>query len=351
VKERAEQMHAFLEDNLPKGVGINFVAHSMGGLDCRYLISTIKPTTYTPLSLTTIGTPHRGSPFMDWCAANIGVGTITAMAQAAKASSGLPFSLKSPLLAAAAASGKSESGWSSGVTKYLLNIFDSPAYGNLTTSFLREFNPSNPDSSNVKYTSVAGRCRKMSVLHPLWFPKLVLDAAAEKGYPEDGGKAGKEYEGNDGLVSVSSAKWGEFLGVVDECHHWDLRGEGGLWPNGGIQTEKPQGKPDGSKPGGWDWQGRDHKEKEESGMLSGIVQELGLGGDKDKVEDTVKLEKQAGKAGEVDKGANSSSWDLAQVGQVIDWVTDLLPGDSPTETGKKQMAEATREKEKEEGQG
>lgn len=64
------------------------MAHSMGGLDCkhispqsvhlnphacflpigRHLISHIKPTEYTPLSLTTISTPHRGSPFMDWCA-------------------------------------------------------------------------------------------------------------------------------------------------------------------------------------------------------------------------------------------------------------------------------------------
>lgn len=40
----------------------------MGGLDCRHLISHIKPTEYVPLSLTSIGTPHRGSPFMDWCA-------------------------------------------------------------------------------------------------------------------------------------------------------------------------------------------------------------------------------------------------------------------------------------------
>ena len=49
------------------GRGVNFLAHSMGGLDCRHLITHVKPQDYTPLSLTTIGTPHRGSPFMDWC--------------------------------------------------------------------------------------------------------------------------------------------------------------------------------------------------------------------------------------------------------------------------------------------
>ena len=46
----------------------------MGGLDCRHLISHIKPTDYTPLSLTTIATPHRGSPFMDWCRVRAVVG-------------------------------------------------------------------------------------------------------------------------------------------------------------------------------------------------------------------------------------------------------------------------------------
>lgn len=54
-----------------RGRGINFLAHSMGGLDCRHLISHIQPPEYAPLSLTTISTPHRGSPFMDWCAVSL----------------------------------------------------------------------------------------------------------------------------------------------------------------------------------------------------------------------------------------------------------------------------------------
>lgn len=68
IQERALEMDAWLKEKLPKGTGVNFVAHSMGGLDCRYLITHLKPETYTPLSLTMIGTPNRGSPFMDWCA-------------------------------------------------------------------------------------------------------------------------------------------------------------------------------------------------------------------------------------------------------------------------------------------
>lgn len=42
------------------------------------------------------------------------------------------------------------------------------------------------------------------------------------------GKIGSEYEGNDGLVSVSSAKWGEFLGVIDGVDHWWMRGSRGF---------------------------------------------------------------------------------------------------------------------------
>lgn len=341
-------MHEYLKQNLPKGTGVNFVAHSMGGLDCRYLISHLKPSSYTPLSLTTIGTPHRGSPFMDWCAANIGVGTTAATAQAiaatamgASASKALPFSLKSPLLSRPSKGESDESGsitaFTTALTSYLLNIFDSPAYSNLTTSFLRDFNPSCPDSPNVKYTSVAGRTRKMSVLHPLWFPKLVLDAASENGYAEDAGHSGNEYEGNDGLVSVSSAKWGEFIGAVDPCHHWDLRGEGGLWPQGTTLDNKPEGKPDKSAPGGWDWEGS-------------MGEQLGLTSSQAKVDQTNRDAEKVKAALEEKAKSNpsDSSWDIAQVGQVLDWVMDLLPGGKGTQTERRSMEAARKEKERDE---
>ena len=67
VASRAESMDKLLRENA-RGRELNFVAHSMGGLDCRHLITHVKPEQYTPVSLTTVCTPHRGSPFMDWCA-------------------------------------------------------------------------------------------------------------------------------------------------------------------------------------------------------------------------------------------------------------------------------------------
>jgi triacylglycerol lipase len=179
----------------------------------------------------------------------------------------------------------------------------------------------------------------MSVLHPLWFPKLVLDAAAENGHAEDKGFSGADYEGNDGLVSVSSARWGEFIGAVDPCHHWDLRGEGGLWPQGPTLEKKPQGKPDSNAPDGWDWQGN-----------LGDQLGLGLSSTSSKAEQT---QRDADKVKETIKGkinGDSSSWDIAQVGQVLDWVMDLLPGGKGTETEKRSLANAKKEKEPKEDQ-
>lgn len=70
ITSRAEDLDRALRDKA-YGRAVNFMAHSMGGLDCRHLITHLKPTEYTPLSLTTVSTPHRGSPFMDWCTVSI----------------------------------------------------------------------------------------------------------------------------------------------------------------------------------------------------------------------------------------------------------------------------------------
>lgn len=102
----------------------------------------------------------------------------------------------------------------------------------------------------------------MSVWHPLWLPKLIIDAAEEQevlmttretsqssnshsysgssdltvSYPDlNVGREDDPERGNDGLVTVSSAKWGEFLGVIEGCDHWEVRGARGLgadWDEG-----------------------------------------------------------------------------------------------------------------------
>lgn len=54
IKDRATVLHKLIEERFP-GQSVNLIGHSMGGLDCRFLISSIKPTTFKIKSLTTIG--------------------------------------------------------------------------------------------------------------------------------------------------------------------------------------------------------------------------------------------------------------------------------------------------------
>ena len=108
-------------------------------------------------------------------------------------------------------------------------MFDSPAYANLTTAYLeRVFNPRTPNDPRVRYFSVGGVAGRLNVWHPLWFSKLVVDGAEAREREE--GEEGEEDSawGNDGLVTVRSAQWGEYLGTLQGADHWRLRGAGGL---------------------------------------------------------------------------------------------------------------------------
>ncbi|KAI6166632.1 lipase [Pisolithus thermaeus] len=210
------------------------MAHSMGGLDCRHLITHIKPTDYVPLSLTSISTPHRGSPFMDWCAQNLGLGRRT--------DPQVPECNDAPTNSSQSNLEKPEfilsiSSLPSSFTTLILSYLDSPAYANLTTSYLNDvFNPSTPDDPRVKYFSVVSRIDEMNIWHPLWLPKMVLDDAEQKDKESLKARMGSNYSsqgvppweqddqwGNDGLVTVQSARWGEFLGILEGCDHWDIR--------------------------------------------------------------------------------------------------------------------------------
>ncbi|KAG5636088.1 hypothetical protein H0H81_009136 [Sphagnurus paluster] len=258
ISSRADILDRQLQHKA-RGRGVNFLAHSMGGLDCRHLITHIKPEVYAPLSLTSISTPHRGSPFMDWCAENIGIGQLRQQERdLARARGELP-----PQLANTTTDTKpkpdapfslSLSSLPSSFTTLLLSIVDSPAYANLTSNYLNDiFNPSTPDDPSVKYFSVAGRMAGVSIWHPFWLPKMVLDGVEEKHrgrlrtiWQQEMGVdmvkndtntplwAQEREWGNDGLVTVQSAKWGEFLGIMEGCDRnglvkdWEMRGARGI---------------------------------------------------------------------------------------------------------------------------
>src|SRR5262245_54784386 len=64
VDVRAQALKQFIDRESPTEP-VHLVAHSMGGLDSRYLISCLGGEDRV-LSLTTLGTPHRGTAFADW---------------------------------------------------------------------------------------------------------------------------------------------------------------------------------------------------------------------------------------------------------------------------------------------
>jgi triacylglycerol lipase len=202
------------------------------------------------------------------------------------------------------------SGLPSSLTTLLLSLLDSPAYANLTTTFLNDhFNPSTPDVPGVRYFSVAARTERMSPFHPLWLPKLILDETdaiekSQKGITE----FAEEERGNDGLVSVRSAKWGEFLGIIEGCDHWEMRGARGFGSSWDAFGSK----------GGWGWSeylGR-NKDRGDEGRLK---------------LDTVSSGTQEASAipqvSKPESGSSSSPSTLERLRltAAVDWITDHVP--------------------------
>jgi triacylglycerol lipase len=83
IKERGEQLSQQILEALGENGVLNpadephIIAHSMGGLDSRYVLSPKNENNIAKhiTSLTTIGTPHRGSPIADWLYPLIGDNT------------------------------------------------------------------------------------------------------------------------------------------------------------------------------------------------------------------------------------------------------------------------------------
>ena len=150
---------------------VNIIAHSKGGLDCRYLISTMGYGDKVA-SLTTINTPHYGSEL------------ITVLNK-------LPDWLYRFI--------------SKQLDKPMLAIGDSKpdCYNSskqLDPAFCIKFNEENKDVEGVYYQSYMSVMKNFLADTLLSIPYLVM--CTQKG------------RANDGLVNVESAKWGEFRGVL-----------------------------------------------------------------------------------------------------------------------------------------
>ncbi|GJE92665.1 hypothetical protein PsYK624_088200 [Phanerochaete sordida] len=369
ITSRAKALDGLLKTRA-SGRSINFLAHSMGGLDCRHLISHYKPTEYTPVSLTTVATPHRGSPFMDWCTANIGIGKLGQKERELEAlTKGIQEQAEANLQKEKSKEKDSEgsakstislSSLPSSFTTLLLSLLDSPAYANLSTAYLRDvFNPHTPDDPKVRYFSVAGRLSSMNIWHPLWLPKMVLDGYEERERArlgvqwrfEDGG----ERWGNDGLVTVQSARWGEFLGILEEVDHWELRGARGFelgvdlpWPSRG--SSKDAESPTAEEREGWslgDW-GRlvrawkkEERKARDAGAAVSEREESGRTRPSDgRRADALDQSAKAKEQGFVDDVVQAST---EKVSAVFDWIVDSVPSRAPEEQQQPQSLSAALE--------
>lgn len=237
----------------------------------------------------------------------------------------------------------------SSFTTLLLSLLDSPAYANLTTSYLNTvFNPNTPDDPSVKYFSVAGRTGGMNVWHPLWLPKLVLDGFEERERSRLRERAHPLAElerewGNDGLVTVQSARWGEFLGVLEGCDHWELRGARGL----DVDLPSIQG-PDGWGFGDWGKFVRAWKREEKAAAKSAgaaVSDRLATAG---AGVDDYREEGEGDPRNRPRQPENMNSDEVVRsstdkVSAVFDWIVDQVPSGSKGEEGEGATARAEGE--------
>ncbi len=162
IAHRAQELKEHLLRESPDEP-VHIIAHSLGGLDARYMISKLGMAERV-LSLTTLGTPHRGTTFADWM-----VGKLERMVKPA-----LKF----------------------------LNI-PHQAFYDLTTANCRKFNEEVVSDPHVRYYSVAAR-HEPTFTSPEWLIPygLVHNAEGE----------------NDGVVSVASAQFGEGIEIWPGDH-------------------------------------------------------------------------------------------------------------------------------------
>ncbi len=146
---------------------VNIIAHSKGGLDCRYAVSQLDAAPYVA-SLTTINTPHRGCEFADYL-----LGKIPRKQQAAVAK----------------------------------------AYN----AALRKFGDANPDFLKAVYDLTAAACRKRNEtvedVEGIYYQSVgsKLNVASGGRFPLNFSyKLVHYFDGkNDGLVGEQSFPWGE----------------------------------------------------------------------------------------------------------------------------------------------
>ncbi|TPX30826.1 hypothetical protein SmJEL517_g05690 [Synchytrium microbalum] len=215
VASRAKALRASLERVTANGEEVHILAHSMGGLDARYMLAHLPSNHFKVSTLTTIATPHRGSSFMNFCRDKLGVGKqelTSSELQKMQITNAISDALNLPhpnsMIGEGGVEGRAVRQMSvNPIIRAICSPFDQPAYANLTTTFCNDiFNRCVPNHADTLYYSYAAVCKDISLFHPL---RACHDIVSKR-------------EGaNDGLVSFKSAQWGTLRGVLD-CNHWEI---------------------------------------------------------------------------------------------------------------------------------
>jgi triacylglycerol lipase len=199
---RAVDWAVMLDETAAEGHhrGFNLVGHSQGGLDARYVASQLDPLGRIR-SITTIGTPHRGTAVSDASAGVLEDARITAFVIDAMFDGlALFYGLNSDQDIVAQMS-------------------------QFSTASMAQFNLDNTDREDVVYASWAGvtcgafqfGCQRNNageVVSPLFSTSRILVSW---------------FEGeSDGLVSVDSAAWGTVRGTIPADHTDEVGQVGGL---------------------------------------------------------------------------------------------------------------------------
>ncbi|MFO0576701.1 MAG: triacylglycerol lipase [Polyangia bacterium] len=206
---RAGQLAQFIDATLRTSGAckVNVIAHSQGGLDSRYAVSSLGYGDRIG-ALITVGTPHAGTPVAD-----VALGLVPGFSADA---------VNLILLAVQGLTGNDQ-----GRPDIRSNL------SQLATATMKTWNEQNRDDPRVRYYSVAGRsnlaradteCKGgvwsnpagLDVLNPLLaLPVGVWTVTSPNPLVPIA---------NDGLVPVTSARWGTFLGCV-AADHFDEVGQ------------------------------------------------------------------------------------------------------------------------------
>jgi triacylglycerol lipase len=168
VQKRARQLQKWMLSLLAEfnSEPVILVAHSMGGLDARFMLTELGMARRVS-ALITVCAPHRGTSWADWVLENVG-----------RKCRGLEVARKLRL--------------------------EVGALADLTCEQCEKFNEQVPNVKGVKYYSVSASRPAKEMPAFARFSHLIIS---------------KNEGANDGLVSVRSAKWGTHL-TTWHADHW-----------------------------------------------------------------------------------------------------------------------------------